>query len=74
MEFDDERSGEFEPLKYVSENKEVVLDHIIIKHAFLEKKKRSLNGLKKQSVYSSLSPQCGFASCKIGNKLTKPQQ
>lgn len=79
LEFDDERSGDFEPLKYVSEDKKVVLGLITTKSAILEDKNRIIERIKEASKYVPLgrlclSPQCGFASCEIGNKLTDEEQ
>lgn len=79
LEFDDERSGGFEPLQYVALGKKVVLGLITTKSPKLEDKetvkKRILEAAKYvplENLY--LSPQCGFASCEIGNKLTEEEQ
>lgn len=79
LEFDDERSGGFEPLKYVSDNKKVVLGLITTKSPVLENKETVIARIKEAAKYIPLdrlylSPQCGFASCEIGNKLTAEQQ
>ena len=79
LEFDDERSGGFEPLKEVSPDKKVVLGLITTKSSQLEDKDAVISRIKKASKYVPLenlclSPQCGFASCEIGNKLTEEQQ
>jgi len=79
LEFDDERSGGFEPLKYVSGNKKVVLGLITTKSPKLENKQTVIERIHEASKYIPLdrlylSPQCGFASCEIGNKLTEEQQ
>lgn len=79
LEFDDERSGGFEPLQYVSENKKVVLGLITTKSPALEDKEQIKNRIKEATKYIpleslSLSPQCGFASCEIGNKLTEEEE
>lgn len=79
LEFDDERSGGFEPLKYVSGNKKVVLGLITTKSPKLEDKQTVIERIHEASKYIPLdrlylSPQCGFASCEIGNKLTEEQQ
>ena len=79
LEFDDERSGDFEPLAYVSDNKKVVLGLITTKSPVLEDKKKIIERIKEAAKYVplerlSLSPQCGFASCEIGNKLTEEEQ
>lgn len=79
LEFDDERSGSFEPLKLVSGDKKVVLGLITTKKAKLEDKQTVIERIKEASQYIPLdrlylSPQCGFASCEIGNKLTEEEQ
>ncbi len=79
LEYDDERSGGFEPLKYVSGDKKVVLGLITTKHPQLENKDRIIARIHEAAKYVPLdrlclSPQCGFASCEIGNKLTEEEQ
>ncbi len=79
LEFDDERSGNFEPLKYVAEGKKVVLGLVTTKNPRLEDKQAVIGRIHEAARYISLdrlclSPQCGFASCEIGNKLTEMQQ
>ena len=79
LEFDDERSGGFEPLQYVSGEKKVVLGLITTKSPELEKKEEVIKRIHEAAKYIPLdrlylSPQCGFASCEIGNKLTEEQQ
>ncbi|MDD3747465.1 MAG: 5-methyltetrahydropteroyltriglutamate--homocysteine S-methyltransferase [Anaerostipes sp.] len=79
LEFDDERSGDFEPLKYVSENKKVVLGLITTKSPVLEDKETIIARIHEAEKYIPLerlclSPQCGFASCEIGNNLTDEEQ
>lgn len=79
LEFDDERSGSFEPLKYVSDNKKVVLGLVTSKSPVLEDKATVIARIHEAAQYVplerlSLSPQCGFASCEIGNKLTEAEQ
>jgi methionine synthase II (cobalamin-independent) len=79
LEFDDERSGGFEPLKYISENKKVVLGLITSKSPVLEDKDEVIARIHEAAKYVPLdrlylSPQCGFASCEIGNKLTEDEQ
>ena len=79
LEYDDERSGGFEPLKYVSENKKVVLGLITSKRPELENKEKIIARIHEAAKYIPLdrlclSPQCGFASCEIGNKLTEEEQ
>lgn len=79
LEFDDARSGGFEPLKEVTPDKKVVLGLVTTKSAKLEDKETVIARIKEASQYVllenlCLSPQCGFASCEIGNKLTEEEQ
>lgn len=79
LEFDDDRSGGFEPLKEVSPHKKVVLGLITSKRPQLEDKEVIKARIKEASQYIPLerlclSPQCGFASCEIGNQLTEEDQ
>lgn len=79
LEFDDERSGGFAPLAKVSGDKKVVLGLITTKSPLLENKQLVINRIKEAAKYIPLdrlylSPQCGFASCEIGNKLTEEEQ
>ncbi len=79
LEFDDDRSGGFEPLRSVAEGKKVVLGLVTTKSPELE----DAEAVKARIAQASeilplerlcLSPQCGFASCEIGNKLTEDEQ
>ena len=79
LEFDDERSGGFEPLAKVSDDKKVVLGLVTTKSPKLENKEEVIARIHESEKYVPLnrlylSPQCGFASCEIGNKLTEEQQ
>ncbi len=79
LEYDDARSGGFAPLAKVSANKKVVLGLITTKSGELEKKEDVIARIHEAAKYIPLerlclSPQCGFASCEIGNKLTEEQQ
>ena len=79
LEYDDERSGGFEPLKYVADGKKVVLGLVTSKSPVLEDKATVIARIHEAAKYISLnrlslSPQCGFASCEIGNKLTDAEQ
>lgn len=79
LEYDDERSGGFAPLAKVSGDKKVVLGLITTKTPVLENKKKVIARIHEAAKYIPLdrlylSPQCGFASCEIGNKLTEEQQ
>ncbi len=79
LEFDDERSGGFEPLAYVPDTASVVLGLITTKSPELEVKAEVIERVRQAERYVPLdrlclSPQCGFASCEIGNKLTEEEQ
>lgn len=79
LEFDDERSGGFESLAKVSGDKKVVLGLITTKSPKLEDKEAVIQRIREAAKYLPLdrlylSPQCGFASCEIGNKLTEEEQ
>lgn len=79
LEYDDERSGGFAPLAKVSGDKKVVLGLITTKTPVLENKEKVIARIHEAANYIPLdrlylSPQCGFASCEIGNKLTEEQQ
>ena len=79
LEFDDERSGGFEPLKEVTPGKKVVLGLVTTKRVALEDRAALVDRIHEAAKYVPLenlcvSPQCGFASCEIGNKLTEEEQ
>ena len=79
LEYDDERSGGFAPLSKVSDDKKVVLGLITTKSPELEDKEQVIKRINEAAKYVPLerlylSPQCGFASCEIGNKLTEEEQ
>lgn len=79
LEYDDERSGGFAPLAKITGNKKVVLGLVTTKIPKLEDKQSVIARIKEASKYVPLenlylSPQCGFASCEIGNKLTEEEQ
>ncbi len=79
LEFDDERSGGFEPLAEVSGEKTVVLGLVTTKSPKLEDKETLIRRIHEAVKYIPLdrlclSPQCGFASCEVGNKLTEEEQ
>ena len=79
LEYDDERSGGFAPLAKVSGDKKVVLGLVTTKTPALENKELVINRIHEAAKYVPLdrlylSPQCGFASCEIGNKLTEEEQ
>ena len=75
LEFDDERSGGFEPLRFVPKGKYVVLGLITSKRAQLESKDELKRRIEAASKFVpldqlSLSPQCGFSSTQEGNDLS----
>jgi 5-methyltetrahydropteroyltriglutamate--homocysteine methyltransferase len=79
LEFDDERSGGFEPLRYVPKGKKVVLGLVSSKVPELEKKdvlKRRIEAASKFVPLANLclSPQCGFSSTHHGNNLTVAEE
>lgn len=79
LEYDDARSGGFAPLAKVSPDKNVVLGLITSKKPDLEDKETVIARIHQAAEYIPLdrlclSPQCGFASCEIGNKLTEEEQ
>ena len=79
LEFDDHRSGNFEPLRFVPKNKKVVLGLITSKQPQLEDKEAIKKRIHEASQYVdldrlALSPQCGFASTEEGNILTEKDQ
>ena len=79
MEFDNERSGSFEPLRLLPKNKKVVLGLVTTKVGQIESKdalKRSIDLAAKYVPLENLciSPQCGFASTHHGNKLSEDDQ
>ena len=79
LEFDTPRAGGFEPLKYVAPGKKVVLGLVTTKAAELENEDVIVERIREAAKYVPLenlylSPQCGFASCEIGNKLTEDEQ
>jgi len=80
LEYDSERAGGFEPLRYLPRgNKIVVVGVITSKSGTLEKKDDIKRRLEEASKYAPLeqlavSPQCGFASTEEGNILTEEEQ
>jgi 5-methyltetrahydropteroyltriglutamate--homocysteine methyltransferase len=78
-EWDDERSGGFEPLRFVPKGKLVVLGLVTTKRGELESKddlKRRIDEAARfvDGDQLCLSPQCGFSSTKEGNDLTQEEQ
>lgn len=79
LEFDDERSGDFEPLREVPQGKTVVLGLITTKEAKLESRdtlRRRIDDAARYVPIANLaiSPQCGFASVAAGNLITRDDQ
>jgi 5-methyltetrahydropteroyltriglutamate--homocysteine methyltransferase len=79
MEWDDARSGGFEPLRFVPKGKVVVLGLVTTKRGELEDRELLLRRIEEASRYVDvdqlcLSPQCGFSSTLEGNDLTRAQQ
>ena len=79
LEYDDERSGGFEVLKQVPDDRVVVLGLVTTKKPRLESKEELLARIGEASRYIdeerlALSPQCGFASTWQGNKVTDEDQ
>jgi 5-methyltetrahydropteroyltriglutamate--homocysteine methyltransferase len=79
LEYDDERSGGFEPLRFVPEGKQVVLGLVTTKTGELEDKDELKRRIDEASKYVPLeqlclSPQCGFSSTVEGNRLSEEQE
>jgi len=79
LEYDDERSGGFEPLRFVPKGKFVVLGLVTSKRGTMENKdllKRRIDAASKYVPLEQicLSPQCGFSSTVEGNALTVEQE
>lgn len=75
LEYDDERSGGFEPLRFVPKGKKVILGLVTSKKPALERKDDLKRRIDEASKYVPLdqlclSPQCGFSSTIEGNALT----
>jgi 5-methyltetrahydropteroyltriglutamate--homocysteine methyltransferase len=79
MEFDSERAGGFEPLRFVPKGKQVVLGLVTSKSGTLESKDEIKRRIDQAAKYVALeqlclSPQCGFASSEEGNILAEEEQ
>jgi len=79
LEYDDERSGDFAPLRFMPKDKVVVLGLITSKRGELESKDEVRRRIDAAAKYVPLerlciSPQCGFASTQEGNHLSQEQQ
>jgi 5-methyltetrahydropteroyltriglutamate--homocysteine methyltransferase len=79
LEYDTARAGGFEPLRFVPKTKKVVLGLVSTKTPVLERKDALKRRVEEASKYVPLenlclSPQCGFASSEVGNKLSEDDQ
>jgi 5-methyltetrahydropteroyltriglutamate--homocysteine methyltransferase len=79
LEYDDERSGGFEPLRFVPKGKKIVLGLLTSKRGALESKDELKRRIEQAARYVPLdqlclSPQCGFASTVEGNAITADEQ
>ena len=79
MEYDSDRAGGFEPLRFVPKGKTVVLGLVTSKSGKLESKDELKRRIDEAAKYISLdqlclSPQCGFASTEEGNLLAEEEQ
>jgi 5-methyltetrahydropteroyltriglutamate--homocysteine methyltransferase len=79
LEYDDQRSGGFEPLRFVPGDKAVVLGLVSTKRPQLESQETLLRRIEEASRYVpldrlALSPQCGFASVMEGNLVSEDDQ
>lgn len=79
LEYDTDRAGGFEPLKYVPEDKMVVLGLVTTKKPELEDEDALIRRIHQAALHHpleklALSPQCGFASTEEGNKLTEEEE
>jgi 5-methyltetrahydropteroyltriglutamate--homocysteine methyltransferase len=75
LEYDDERSGDFAPLRFVPKGKTVVLGLVSSKLAALEAEGDVKKRIEEAARFCDgdqlcLSPQCGFSSTVHGNRLT----
>jgi 5-methyltetrahydropteroyltriglutamate--homocysteine methyltransferase len=79
LEYDDERSGDFDPLRHVPKGCRVVLGLVTTKRGTLENRDTLLRRIDEASnrvplEYLAISPQCGFASTYEGNVITHQHQ
>jgi 5-methyltetrahydropteroyltriglutamate--homocysteine methyltransferase len=79
MEYDTERAGGFEPLRFVPKNKTVVLGLVTTKSGTLEDRDAIKRRIEQATKFIDvdqlcLSPQCGFASTEEGNVLAEDEQ
>jgi len=79
LEYDDRRSGSFEPLRHVPDDKVVVLGLVTTKTPRMEAFGELVERIRQASRYVpldrlALSPQCGFASSIVGNRISAEDQ
>ncbi len=79
LEYDDERSGSFEPLRDVPDDKMVVLGLVTTKTPRRETREQLRRRIEEASAFVglerlALGPQCGFATSVIGNRITVEDQ
>jgi 5-methyltetrahydropteroyltriglutamate--homocysteine methyltransferase len=79
LEYDDARSGDFKPLRFLGKNKTVVLGLVTTKYEQMETKDALKRRIEEAAKYTSLdqlaiSPQCGFSSTVHGNKIAFENQ
>jgi len=79
LEYDDDRSGGFEPLRFLPKGKIVVLGLVTTKLGTLEDQDALMRRVDEAAQYApleqlALSPQCGFASTYLGNLLTEDDE
>jgi 5-methyltetrahydropteroyltriglutamate--homocysteine methyltransferase len=79
MEYDSERAGGFEPLRFLPKDKTVVLGLVTSKTGELESRDTILRRIEEAARFApldqlALSPQCGFASTEEGNTLAEEEQ
>ena len=79
LEWDNDRSGGFEPLRFLPKGKTVILGLVTSKTGTLETRDALLRRIDEASKFAPLdqlclSPQCGFASTEEGNTLAEDEQ
>jgi 5-methyltetrahydropteroyltriglutamate--homocysteine methyltransferase len=79
LEYDDERSGDFRPLRFLPKGKTMVLGLVTTKLGELEPKDSIKRRIDEAAKYAPLdqfclSPQCGFSSTVHGNEIAREQQ
>jgi 5-methyltetrahydropteroyltriglutamate--homocysteine methyltransferase len=79
MEYDTDRAGGFEPLRFLPKGKQVVLGVMTSKTGALESKDQLKRRIEEAAKFAPLdqlclSPQCGFASTEEGNLLADDEQ